>query len=203
MLALEGETATDVTVFGAIATVSIEFPVTPFSEAATVVEPEPTAVTSPVELIVATAGTATVQLAVAVTSPVEPSLYFAVALNCCVAPIPTLVLDGDTETTIGVFAAPAALDETPWHPVLVIMSESKRKERGIEIKDQDDEWRSLVLLADRKLKLVLSKRTVAGISSFKAFLQVPWPGRVGCVRPFFPRHHVKAACLGPRLCRDA
>ena len=165
-----------VTIFAAIATVSVEFPVTPLSEAATVVAPEATAVTSPVELIVATAGAATVQLAVAVTSPVEPSLYFAVALNCCVAPIPTLVMDGDTETATGVFVAPAERDETPWHPVLMIMSESERKEREIEIRNQSDEWRSLVLLADRRQKLFLSKRTVAGISSFKAFLLMPWPG---------------------------
>jgi hypothetical protein len=181
-LALEGETAMAVTVFAAIATVSVEFPVTPLSEAATVVEPEATAVTSPVELIVATAGAATVQLAVAVTSPVEPSLYFAVALNCCVAPIPTLVLDGDTETATAVFVAPADPDEPPWHPVLMIMSESERKERGIEIRNQSDEWSSLILLADRRQKLFRSKRTVAGISSFIANAVAWW---IGCVRLSF------------------
>jgi hypothetical protein len=135
-LALEGETAIDVTVLGTSATVRVEFPVIPFSEAVMIVEPEATAVASPVELIVATAALAAVQLAVAVTSAVEPSLYFAVAPNCCAAPIPMLVVDGDTETVVSVFVAPAELDDIPPHPVLAIMTESERKETGIDNRNQ-------------------------------------------------------------------
>ena len=72
--ALAGETAMEVTAFATAVTLSIEFPLTPFSEAVTVVDPEDTAVAMPPELIVATAGVAAVQFAVAVTFAVELSL---------------------------------------------------------------------------------------------------------------------------------
>jgi hypothetical protein len=53
---------------------SVEFSFTPSSEAVTVAEPRATPVASPVELIVAIAAVATVQLAVELTSAVELSL---------------------------------------------------------------------------------------------------------------------------------
>jgi hypothetical protein len=135
-LALEGETAMEVSVLGVTATASAAFPLIPFSEAVMVVEPEATAVASPVEPIVATAALAAVQLAVAVTSPVEPSLYFAVALNCCVPPIAMLVMDGDTETVVSVLATAEEFDDIPPHPVLAIMTESERKEAGSDNRSQ-------------------------------------------------------------------
>ena len=131
-LTLAGETATEVTVFGTAVTLSIEFPLTPFSEAVIAVDPEATAVAMPPEFTVATAGVAAIQFAVEVTFAVELSLYVAVAVNCCVAPTPILVLDGDTESAVSVFVVPAELAGMDWHPVLAIISEKERKETGIE-----------------------------------------------------------------------
>jgi hypothetical protein len=62
-------------------------------------------VASPAELIVATAGFAAFQPAVAVTLAVEPSLYVAIAVNCSVAPAATLALGGETAIDVTVFVA--------------------------------------------------------------------------------------------------
>lgn len=80
-----------------LATFSVALPLTPFNEAVTEVEPMATAVARPDALTVATAGLAAVQVAVAVTSCVDPSLYLAVAVNCWVAPTVTLTGLGETE----------------------------------------------------------------------------------------------------------
>jgi hypothetical protein len=126
---LVGETAMDATVFATAVTLSIEIPLTPLSEAVIVVDPEATAVTVPLEFTVAIAGVAAAQFAVELTFAVELSLYVAVAVNCCVAPTPILVLDGDTETAVSVLDELAGMD---WHPVPAIISEKERKETGIE-----------------------------------------------------------------------
>jgi hypothetical protein len=80
MLAVLGDTEIAVGVFAT--TLSFAVPLTPPSEAVTVVEPAATPAARPVELIVATVVVATVQLAVAVAFAVEPSVYVAVAVNC-------------------------------------------------------------------------------------------------------------------------
>jgi hypothetical protein len=56
-----------------------------------------------VELTVATAVFAAVQLAVELIFAVEPSLYVAVAVNCCVAPVVTLGLPGEIAIEVIVF----------------------------------------------------------------------------------------------------
>jgi hypothetical protein len=57
-------------------------------------------VASPLEVTVATAGIATVQLAVELTLAVELSLYVAVAVNCCEASTTMVALAGDTEIDV-------------------------------------------------------------------------------------------------------
>src|SRR4029077_10421622 len=61
----------------------------------------------------------TVHAAVELTLAVEPSLYFAVAVNCCVCPDWMLMLAGDTATEDSVFVPPPELDvpEMPEHPI--------------------------------------------------------------------------------------
>jgi hypothetical protein len=85
-------------------TVNGAVPLTPLCEAVTVVDPEAIAVASPELLIDATVVFVTAQLAVEVTSFVDPSLYVAVAVNCCVAPIAKLVGLGVIERAVTVFA---------------------------------------------------------------------------------------------------
>jgi hypothetical protein len=51
-------------------------------------------------LIVATASFELVQSAVELISAVEPSLYVAVAVNCCVAPTARLGVVGDNEMAV-------------------------------------------------------------------------------------------------------
>ncbi|MGA8273270.1 MAG: hypothetical protein WB919_17030 [Candidatus Sulfotelmatobacter sp.] len=131
-LALAGVTAMDVTVFATADTVKVEFPLTPLSEAVIVVEPEATAFAMPLELTVATAGVAAVQLALEVTFAVELSLYVAVAVNCCVAPTPILVLEGVTAIAVIVFVVAVELAGMDWHPVLAIISEKERKKAAAE-----------------------------------------------------------------------
>jgi len=104
MLELAGDSAIDVTVRVTVPTLRVAMPLMPFREAVIVVDPDSTAVASPLALIVATVGVPDAQLAVALTSVVVLSLYFAVALNCCVSPGPTLALGGVTEIEISVFA---------------------------------------------------------------------------------------------------
>lgn len=86
-LAEAGVTAIDFRTGATVVTVSVAVPLTPLREAVMAVEPVATAVAIPEELIVATAVFAEVQAAVVLTFPVEPSLYVAVAVNCCVAPV--------------------------------------------------------------------------------------------------------------------
>jgi hypothetical protein len=65
------------------------------------------------------------------------SLYFAVALNCCVAPIPILTLEGVSETDVRLFGGgwPVTFDGDP-HPVLAIMTKSESEKAAIETKEQ-------------------------------------------------------------------
>lgn len=104
-------------------TFSAALPLTLFSEAVTVAEPAATAVASPAELMVATAVLSIVQAAVAVTFLVDPSLYFAVAVNCCVAPVPMFAGLGATEIveSVGVTVRVAgALTTVPTEAVRVV-----------------------------------------------------------------------------------
>jgi hypothetical protein len=73
MLALGGATAIDVSVTVPV-TPSDALPVIPLSDAVTAVEPAASPVARPLEFIVATAGVATAQVAVALTLAVEPLL---------------------------------------------------------------------------------------------------------------------------------
>ena len=72
-LALDGATDIDVTVTGAV-TASDALPVIPLNEAVTIVEPTAAPVVKPLEVTVAVAGVATVQMAVELTLAVEPLL---------------------------------------------------------------------------------------------------------------------------------
>jgi hypothetical protein len=73
MLALDGANAIDVSVTAGV-TASDAPPVIPLSEAVSVVEPVVIPVARPPEFMVATAGVATVQMAVELTLAVEPLL---------------------------------------------------------------------------------------------------------------------------------
>lgn len=104
-------------------TFSAALPLTLFSEAVTVAEPAPAAVASPPDLMVATAFLSIVQAAVAVTSLVDPSLYFAVAVNCWVAPAPMFAGLGATEIveSVGVTVrVVGALTTVPTEAVSVV-----------------------------------------------------------------------------------
>ena len=74
MVVVAGDTAMEVSVFGAAETMRSALPLTPSRVAVTVVEPAARAVTMPEAVIFATAGLVSVQAADAVTSWVEPSL---------------------------------------------------------------------------------------------------------------------------------
>ena len=81
-LAAEGVTEIDVTVGVVVSTSRVAVPFMPLNEAVTEVEPDPLPVANPLALIVAIDDVPTVQVAVELTFAVEPSLYFAVAVNC-------------------------------------------------------------------------------------------------------------------------
>ena len=124
MLALDGPTAIDVSVRAAAVTVSDVLPVIPLSEAVTIVEPAAAPVTRPLGFTVATAGAATVQTAVELTLAFEPSLYVAVAVNCCVAPTAMLALEGaiaiDMSVTVGAMTVSDALPLIPLSDAVTI-----------------------------------------------------------------------------------
>jgi hypothetical protein len=132
MLELAGDTAMAVTTLATCATLSVAVACMPFSEAVIVVEPEATAVARPLELIVATAGVLEAQLAVLLMSAVVLSLYFAVAVNCCVAPSAMLAEEGAIETDASVFVGGGVVEfgGLPPHPRLEIMSDSERPAAG-------------------------------------------------------------------------
>jgi len=123
MLAFAGVTLTEVKVFVAAWTVRPAEPLIPFSEAVTVVDPVAFAVTNPVLLTDAIDPEAVVHAAVELTLAVEPSLYFAVAVNCCVWPVWMLALAGDTANEDNVFVPPwvPVVLEIPWHPIPAIV----------------------------------------------------------------------------------
>lgn len=117
MLAVAGATAIDLSVFVPVCTLSVAVPVIPLRDAVTLVEPEATPVTSPLLLIEAMAELPTDQVTLELTFAVDPSLYFAVAVNCCVVPVEMLTLAGVTETETRVFEGGGVEEPvTPWHP---------------------------------------------------------------------------------------
>jgi hypothetical protein len=66
----------------------------------------------------------TVHVAAELTSAVEPSLYFAVAVNCSDSPDWTLAVAGVTASEERVFVPPELpllLPETPWHAIPAIV----------------------------------------------------------------------------------
>jgi hypothetical protein len=103
MLAVLGVTAIEVSVFAIAPTASVAAPLTPLSDAVIVVEPVDNPVTNPSEFTVATVAVELVQVAVVVTSAVEPSLYVPIAANCVVAPTAMLAVLGDAEIDVSVF----------------------------------------------------------------------------------------------------
>ncbi len=90
-----GETAMEERVGAAGVTVSVAVPLTPLMVALRVVMPAAAPVARPA-LTVATLVEELVQLAVAVTSPVDPSDQVPVAVNCWVAPGAMVAMEGET-----------------------------------------------------------------------------------------------------------
>lgn len=106
-LADAGVTAREASVAVEDATVTLDVPLKPFIEAVTVVVPAAAPVTSPPALTEATLVLAVTHVAFEVISAVEPSLYFAVAVNCCVPPTLMLAVAGASVMAVreGVLAA--------------------------------------------------------------------------------------------------
>lgn len=130
MLAVPGEMAIEVRVFAGAATVRVALPVRPSMVAVTVVEPAPTAVASPEGVMVATFAFASVQVAAAVTSAVELSLYVAVALNCSLAPMARFAVAGEAAIAVMIFVeGPVLADEDTPHPTLAANSGRERQSR--------------------------------------------------------------------------
>jgi hypothetical protein len=137
MLAVEGATLTEVTVFVADCTVRVAEPFNPPSVAVTVADPAAFALASPVLLTDAIDPEFTVHVAVEFTLAVDPSVYVAVAMNCCVCPDLILAAAGDTPIDSSVFVPPEFVPETPWHPipakvrarVEVVKTEESKKRR--------------------------------------------------------------------------
>ena len=129
IIALGGDTTIDVTVAATGVTVSVAMPLIPDRVAVTAVVPEAIPLANPVELIVATDWLASDQVAVELTSAVEPSLYFAVAWNCWVVPADMSAVPGDTAIDVSVFAGcepPGEEGEPPPQPALtMIMAREK------------------------------------------------------------------------------
>jgi hypothetical protein len=73
------------------------------TEAVMLLKPGLTPFSIPVLLIVAS-GAEDAQLDIAVTSPIDPSLYAPVAVNCCVCPTPKVGADGYTVIAVRVLA---------------------------------------------------------------------------------------------------
>jgi hypothetical protein len=94
----------------------------------TLVEPEALPVANPLELIEAIDELDTVQVTLELTLAVEPSLYFAVAVNCCVLLVWIVALAGETESEDKVLVAGGVLEElgSPEHPVPAINSASEQ-----------------------------------------------------------------------------
>lgn len=128
-LAVAGVTEIDVSVFVTVtvSTLRLALPMVPLSEAVTLVDPAATPVNRPLALIVAIDELPTAQFTVEVTLAVEPSLYFAVAVNCWVAPMEMLTVAGDTDTDVNVFVGGGVVAEpgTPAQPIPAIRSASE------------------------------------------------------------------------------
>ena len=83
-------------------TVRLAVPLTPLKVAFTAAVPALAPVANPLALMLATDAEETDHVALAVTVFVEPSLYVAVAANCCVLPTAMLADPGETETDLSV-----------------------------------------------------------------------------------------------------
>jgi hypothetical protein len=111
----------DLSVLGGAETVRVALPLRPSMVAVIVVEPAASAVAMPEEVIFATVGPASVQVADAVTSWEEPSLKVADALNCFVAPTERLAVAGDAAIAIRFFCE-GGDDAVPPQPMLASSS---------------------------------------------------------------------------------
>jgi hypothetical protein len=124
MLAVSGAIVMEVRVLFtlSVSTSSVAALFTPLIDAVTLVDPEALPVANPPELIEAIDELATLQVTLELTVAVEPSLYFAVAVNCCVLLVWIVALAGETESEDKVLVAGGVLDELgrPWHPVPAI-----------------------------------------------------------------------------------
>ena len=120
MLAVAGETVMDVSALAV--TVSVAVPLTLPAEAVMVVEPLATPVAIPAALMVA-AAVELVQVAVKVRFPVDPSLYVAVAVNCCEAPAGMLAVAGVTARAVIALAVTVncALPVTPLNEAVTVV----------------------------------------------------------------------------------
>ena len=119
MLAVLGDTEIAVTVAPPVDTVRSALPLIPESVAVTVVDPAAIPSARPAEFTVATDWLASDQVAIELTFAVEPSLYFAVATNCSVAPAAMVAVPGVTETDVIVFVCEPDGEPVPPHPVNV------------------------------------------------------------------------------------
>jgi hypothetical protein len=86
----------------ATVTVTVVEPLSPFNVALIVALPDATPATSPVELTVAMVLSDVDQPAASVTVSVVPLSYVPVATICCVLPIATEGVEGDTVTVVKV-----------------------------------------------------------------------------------------------------
>ena len=105
MLGLAGVTAMEDSVGTAAVTAKLTLPDMPAEAALTEVDPAATPVTNPDVLTMAVDVLATVHVAEELMFAVEPSLYVAVAVNCCVAPTTMLAPVGVTAMEDSVLAA--------------------------------------------------------------------------------------------------
>jgi hypothetical protein len=102
-------------------------PEIPENEAVIVVCPVATAVTFPLEVTVATDGKELDHMAVAETSLVDPSLYFAVAVSCWLCPARSdVVPETATDVTFGCTGCKGPLDELLLHPAPYIKKRQSR-----------------------------------------------------------------------------
>jgi hypothetical protein len=127
MLAVAGVTAMEESVFAAAVTVRAAVPFIPLNDAVTVLDPAATPDAIPAALIFAAAALELVHATVDVTFAVEPSVYVAVAVNCCAAPAAMLAVAGVTAMEVTEFWLP--VNEPPLHPMLATANDSKTENR--------------------------------------------------------------------------
>jgi len=107
--------ASDSTVAGC--TVRVAVPLLPSNAAVMMLVPARRPVARPVAVTVPTWVVAELQAALALMSRAEPSLYEAVAVNCCLAPMATEAVAGVTAMLASVAAGTPRIGSRPWSPL--------------------------------------------------------------------------------------